>query len=86
MKLEANLSEQYSIWNGHAYVNLQLDRNNTFKTFQLTLDPHRRVREDDFNGILHAKIGEFLNVLRVKNEKKNLQNHKIFGWNLVWLF
>ena len=39
--------------------------------FQLTLDPHRRVQEDDFNGTLHAKIGEFLNVLRVKNEKKS---------------
>ena len=41
--------------------------------FQLTLDPHRRVQEDDFNGILHAKIREFLNVLRVKNEKKDFR-------------
>ena len=41
--------------------------------FQLTLDPHRRVQEDDFIGTLHAKIGKFLNVLRVKNGKKNLR-------------
>lgn len=40
--------------------------------FQLTLDPHHRV-QDDFKGTLHVKIGEFLNVLRVKNEKKILE-------------